>query len=374
MEFVDLKAQYNALKKDIDAAIQDVLASGDYIMGKKVAELEERLQEYTGRKYCITCANGTDALSMVLLAWGIKGGDAVFVPSFSFIATAEVVSFCGAEPVFVDIDLDTFNIDADSLEKAIKEVISKGELNPKVVIPVDLFGLPADYEKIIPIAKKYGILVLEDGAQGFGGRLAGRNACGFGEASATSFFPAKPLGCYGDGGAIFTDDEKLYSDLSSIRVHGKGKDKYNNIRTGLNSRLDTLQAAILLVKLKAFTEYELLNRQKIAELYTSQLGDFVRTPVIPDKFSSSYAQYTILLDNEEKRSVVQTKLRENNIPSMIYYPLPLHLQPAFGHLEYTEGCLPNSEKASKCVLSLPMHPYLNEHEIKTTAEVISSIK
>lgn len=370
MEFIDLKSQYRALEKEINDGIQSVLNHGKYIMGKEVSELEKQLSEYVGRKYCVTCANGTDAMAMALMAWDIKKDDAVFIPSFTFMATAEVVSLRGATPVFVDIDIDTFNIDANGLEEAIKSVISKGELTPKAIIPVDLFGLPADYEKILPLAKKYNLLVLEDGAQGFGGAINGQKACSFGEVSTTSFFPSKPLGCYGDGGAIFTDDEKLYAILSSIRTHGKGKDKYDNVRIGLNSRLDTIQAAILLPKLKALKEYELEARQKWGALYDSLLKDFVKTPAIPYGYDSSYAQYTILLENETQRDSLQNKLKENGIPSMIYYPKPLHLQSAYLNLGYSEGGLPQSEKASKCVLSLPMHPYLDENEISKVASII----
>jgi dTDP-4-amino-4,6-dideoxygalactose transaminase len=286
------------------------------------------------------------------------------------MSTAEVVSLRGATPVFVDIDIDTFNIDINSLEEAIKSVISKGELVPRAIIPVDLFGLPADYDKLIPLAKKYGLLVLEDGAQGFGGMLNGQKACSFGEASTTSFFPSKPLGCYGDGGAIFTDDEELYAILSSIRVHGKGKDKYDNVRVGLNSRLDTLQAAILLPKLKALREYELAARQKWGELYTSLLEDVVKVPAIPAGYTSSYAQYTILLESENQRDSLQNKLKENAIPSMVYYPKPLHLQTVYKNLGYAEGNLPQSERASKCVLSLPMHPYLDETMIEQVCNKI----
>jgi dTDP-4-amino-4,6-dideoxygalactose transaminase len=373
MEFIDLKAQYKALEKEINAAIQNVLNHGGFIMGKEVAEFEDQLKEYVGRKYCVTCADGTDAMSMVLMAWDIKEGDAVFVPSFTFMSTAEVVSLRGATPVFVDIDINTFNIDVNSLEEAIKVVISKGKLTPKAIIPVDLFGLPADYEKIIPLAKKYNLLVLEDGAQGFGGTINGKKVCSFGEVSTTSFFPAKPLGCYGDGGAIFTDDEELYSVLSSIRVHGKGKDKYDNVRVGLNSRLDTLQAAILLPKFKAFKEYELAERQKWGELYKSLLQDVVKIPTIPNGYTSSFAQYTILLENEEERDALQKKLKENGIPSMVYYPKPLHMQSVYRELGYAEGILTQSERASKCVLSLPFHPYLDSDTVYHIANVMKGL-
>ncbi|MCL2099078.1 MAG: DegT/DnrJ/EryC1/StrS family aminotransferase [Oscillospiraceae bacterium] len=370
MEFIDLKAQYAALKKEIDESVQNVLNHGGFIMGGEVAELEEQLKEYTGRKYCVSCANGTDALNMVLMAWDIKEGDAVFVPAFTFMSTAEVVSLRGAAPVFTDIDINTFNMDSNSLEEAVQNVIKQGRLTPRAVIPVDLFGLPADYEKILPVAKKYNLLVLEDAAQGFGGAVNGKKACSFGEVSALSFFPSKPLGCYGDGGAVFTDDEEIYSILVSIRVHGKGTDKYDNVRVGLNSRLDTLQAAVLLPKLRAFKEYELAAREKTGALYTSLLKDTLKTPVIPKGYTSSYAQYTVLLDNKTQRDELQKKLKENGVPSMVYYPKPLHLQSVYKHLNYTPGSLPQSETASQCVLSLPMHPYLTESETIYVTETV----
>ena len=370
MEFIDLKAQYRALKDEINANIQKAIDSGKYIMGDEVKELEQKLCDYTNRKYCVTCANGTDALSMVLMAWDIKEGDAVFVPSFTFMATAEVVSLRGATPVFVDSDERTFNIDVNDLEEKIKQTIAEGKLSPKVIIPVDLFGLCADYDAIEKIAKKYNLLILEDAAQGFGGTINGKKACSFGEASTTSFFPAKPLGCYGDGGAIFTDDEKLYNLLCSIRVHGKGKEKYDNVRVGLNSRIDTLQAAILLPKLKAFEQHEVDDRHKWAKLYNELLKGVVKTPLIPDGYTSSYAQYTILLKDEEQRNALQSALKEKGIPSMIYYPTPLHRQTVYKSLGYSEGSLPVCEKSSKCVLSLPMHPYLDEQTVKTVANAI----
>ena len=251
MEFIDLHAQYLQLRDEINSNIQKVLDHGKYIMGPEVFELEEQLAEYVGVKHCITCANGTDALQMVLMAWDIKAGDAVFVPSFTFMSTAEVVSLQGATPVFTDIDIKTFNMSAENLEEQIKKVLEKGKLTPKAIIPVDLFGQPADYEQIGQIAQKYNLLVLEDAAQGFGGNINGKMACSFGDAATTSFFPAKPLGCYGDGGAVFTDSDELANLLKSIRIHGKGTEKYDNVRIGLNSRLDTIQAAILLPKLKA---------------------------------------------------------------------------------------------------------------------------
>lgn len=362
MQFIDLHAQYLDLKTEIDANIQKVLDHGKYIMGPEVAELEMQLAEYVGVKHCITCANGTDALQMVLMAWGIKEGDAVFVPSFTFMSTAEVVSLQGATPVFTDINLRTFNMSAESLEEQISNVIAEGKLTPKAVIPVDLFGQPADYEAIIPIARKYNLLVLEDGAQGFGGSINGKMACSFGDAATTSFFPAKPLGCYGDGGAVFTDDDDLAVLLKSIRIHGKGTEKYDNVRIGLNTRLDTIQAAVLLPKLKAFKEYELEKRNTVAAKYTDALNDKYATPVVTKGMISSWAQYTLLLENEEERVTLQSKLQNAGIPSMVYYPRPLHLQTCYNYLGYSAGSFPNAEKASKCVLSLPMSPWIKEEE------------
>src|SRR5690554_6726680 len=285
MQFRDLKAQYKRYEKEINAAIQEVIDSAAFIGGKAVGELETRLADYVGVKHCITCANGTEAMTLVMMAWGIKEGDAVFVPDFTFFSTGEIVSFRGATPVFVDVDKDTFNIDANKLEEAIKRVLDEGKLTPKVIIPVDLFGLPANYSEIEKIAKKYDLLVLEDGAQGFGGSINGKKACSFGNAATTSFFPAKPLGCYGDGGAIFTDDDELAATLRSIRAHGRSpEDKYDNQTLGLNSRLDTLQAAILLTKLEAFIEYELDAVNRVADVYTENLSDIVQTPVVPEGY------------------------------------------------------------------------------------------
>lgn len=362
MEFIDLHAQYLQLRDEINANIQKVLDHGKYIMGPEVFELEDQLADYVGVQHCITCANGTDALQMVLMAWNIKAGDAVFVPSFTFMSTAEVVSLQGATPVFTDIDIKTFNMSAESLEKQIKKVLAEGKLTPKAIIPVDLFGQPADYEQIGQIAQKYNLLVLEDAAQGFGGNINGKMACSFGDAATTSFFPAKPLGCYGDGGAVFTDSDELANLLKSIRIHGKGTEKYDNVRIGLNSRLDTIQAAILLPKLKAFKEYELQKLNEIACRYTESLKGKYTTPFVPNNIKSSWAQYTLLLKNEEERNSLQSKLKEHNIPSMIYYPKPLHLQTCYKDLEY-KCRLINSENASKCVLSLPMSPWMDECDI-----------
>lgn len=361
MQFRDLKKQYEALKPQIDSAVAGVIAASSFISGPQVAELERRLAEYTGRKHCITCGNGTDALSMALMAWGIKEGDAVFVPDFTFFATGEVVSFEGATPVFVDVDKDTFNMDPEKLEEAVREVVNEGRLTPRLVIPVDLFGLPADYEKIQAVAEKYGMKILEDGAQGFGGRIGEKKVCSFGEISATSFFPAKPLGCYGDGGAVFTDSDETAAYLESIRVHGKGSYKYENVRIGWNSRLDTIQAAVMLPKFQAFQEYELEWVNEAAARYTQELKDIVKTPVIPEHFYSSWAQYTIQLENREERDRLQGFLKEKGIPTMVYYPIPMHCQRAFEGLKLYQEC-PVTERLCQTVLSLPMHPYLEREE------------
>ena len=358
MEFRDLKTQYQVLKPQIDKAIQTVLNEGRFIMGRQVQELEQTLADYVGVKHCITCANGTDALYMVLMAWEIKAGDAVFVPDFTFFATGEVVSLLGATPVFVDVDPNTFNIDPVKLEADIKEVLKEGRYQPRAIIPVDLFGLPANYPEIEKIAQRFNLRILEDGAQGFGGRIGNRRACSFGHAATTSFFPAKPLGCYGDGGAVFTDDDELADKIRSIRIHGKGSSRYDNIRIGLNSRLDTLQAAILQVKFQAFVEYELDDVNKVARLYSERLKDTVKIPVIPEGYYSSWAQYTIQLESKEQRDALQEKLKGQGIPTMIYYPKPMHRQKAFLNLICLKSDTSTTERLCDKVLSLPMHPYL----------------
>lgn len=369
MQFRDLKRQYEALKPSIDSAIQSVIDSTAFISGPQVSELEKQLADYVGVKHCISCANGTDALSLALMAWDIKAGDAVFVPDFTFFSTGEVVSFEGATPVFIDVDPGTFNMNPVKLQEAIQAVLEEGTLTPKAVIPVDLFGLPAPYPEIRKIAQQYQLLVLEDGAQGFGGQISGQKACSFGDISTTSFFPAKPLGCYGDGGAVFTDDDATADYLRSIRVHGKGSFKYDNIRIGMNSRLDTIQAALLIPKLKAFQKYELEKVNEAAAKYTSYLRENVKTPVIPVGYGSSWAQYTIQLESEEQRNGLQAFLKENGIPSMVYYPKAMHLQQAFADQHLYQAC-PVTERLCKTVLSLPMHPYLSDEEIQMVSEKV----
>ncbi len=371
MQFRDLGAQYKALKQEIDAGIQTVIDSNAFILGKPVTELENKLAEYVGRKHCVGCANGTDALQLALMIWGIGPGDAVFTSDFTYFASAGTASILGATPILVDIDLRTFNMSPEALEKQIQRVIAEGKLTPKVIVPVDLFGQPADYTKILPIAEKYGLKVLEDGAQGFGGSINGKMACSFGDMSTTSFFPAKPLGCYGDGGAIFTDDDEVDARLRSLRAQGKSPvDKYDNREIGMNSRLDTLQAAILLPKFKAFVEYELDAVNKVASWYTERLEDKFVTPLVLDGFYSSWAQYTLLLNSEEERKTLQAKLRENDIPSMVYYPRGIHQQEAYKWMNLDDSMYQNTIQATKRVLSLPMHPYLTENDINYIASII----
>ena len=391
MQFRDLQKQYQVLKEDMDKAILDAVASGAYIMGKPVKELEQQLAEYVGVKHCLTCANGTDALTLALKAWGIGPGDAVFVPDFTFFSSAEVVPLEGAEPVFVDVCEETFNLDAEDLERAVKEVLAEGRLRPRVVVAVDLFGLPANFPAIRAVADKYSLLILEDGAQGFGGSIDGRRACSFGDIATTSFFPAKPVGCYGDGGAVFTDNDDWAALIESYRVHGKGAFKYDNVRIGLNSRLDTVQAAVLQVKLKAFVDYELDAVNAAAERYTSLLDNgsvmpgLIGHPVIPEGFGSSWAQYTIRLKDEATRDALQAALKEQGIPSMVYYPKPMHLQTAFADPHV--GLRPpqddslsfRAEPRNLCpvatslcsrVLSLPMHPYITEEDLQNVSTAV----
>ena len=368
MQFRDLKKQYQVLKKDIDQAMVKVATDCNFISGAQVAGLEKELAEYVGAKHCVTCANGTDALSIAMMTWGIGPGDAVFVPDFTFFSSGEIVSHCGATPVFVDVDEDTYNISPESLETAVEKVLRDGKLKPRAVVAVDLFGLPAAFGQIRSAAEKYGLLILEDGAQGFGGAIDGRKACSFGDIATTSFFPAKPLGCYGDGGALFTDNDDLADIMRSIRVHGKGAMKYDNIRIGLNSRLDTIQAAVLSVKLRAFREDELNDVNRAAERYTELLSDKVKTPAIPGGYYSSWAQYTIQLPDRKTRDRIQAGMKEAGIPTMVYYPKPMHKQLAFGlEDDYGFDCSV-TERLCDMVLSLPMHPYLTEEDIKEVAD------
>ena len=329
MRFRDLKQQYQLLKADMDKAILDAVASGAYIMGPQVKDLEKELAAYVGTRHCISCASGTDALTLALKAWGVGKGDAVFVPDFTFFSTAEAVSLEGATPVFVDVDSATFNIDPADLEKKIRQTLRRGELAPKVIIAVDLFGLPADYPAIRKIAGQYGLLILEDGAQGFGGAINGKRSCSFGDISTTSFFPGKPLGCYGDGGACFTDNDEWAALMDSYRMHGKGSSKYDNVRIGMNSRLDTIQAAILQVKLSAF-------------------------------------------DGRAERDGLQAYLEEQGIPSMVYYPTPMYCQTAYRNQSIPEADCPVTRQLCDTVLSLPLHPYISSGEIDRVCNAIKN--
>lgn len=374
MQFIDLKKQYQVLKEQIDDGIAKVLDDGHYIGGGEVKQLAEELAQYCGVKHCLTCANGTDALTIALRCIGVGKGDAVFVPTFTFFASAETVALEGATCIFVDVDSRTFNIDPAKLDKAIAEVIEQGKLTPKCVIAVDLFGQPADFTALRKVTGKYGLPIIEDGAQGFGGSIDGKKACSFGDISTTSFFPAKPLGCYGDGGAIFTDNDDYYALMSSLAVHGKGSYKYDNVRIGYNSRLDTLQAAILLPKLHAFEQYELKDRNVVASKYDELLGkDFV-TPYVPQGFESSWAQYTLILDSASQREKMQTALKDKGIPTMVYYPIPMHKQTAFKGYDFNLDDLQVAEDLCDRVLSIPMHPYLDDETIELISRSLKECK
>lgn len=363
MQFIDLAVQYQNLKSQIDQRIQAVLDHGQYIMGPEVQELESKLADYVGVKHAITCANGTDALTLALMALSVGEGDAVFVPTFTFFATAEAVAFSNATPVFVDCDSSTFNMCSQDLARKIKAVQAEGKLNIKAIIPVDLFGLPADYEAIEVIADEYGLKIIEDAAQGFGGSIESpsgviQRAGSFGDIATTSFFPAKPLGCYGDGGAIFTNNDEYAALIKSYRVHGKGQDKYDNVRIGVNSRLDTIQAAVLLEKLIVFPQ-ELINRNHAALQYEALLGNKFKVPQLPRRYQSSWAQYTLVAENTKQRSELMAKLKEQGVPSVIYYGTCMHQQTAFADIGTQYGECPVAEKLAVRVFSLPMHGYMN---------------
>lgn len=367
MQFIDLQAQYRSIEEKIKNRINNVLEHGKYIMGPEVSELEERLADYVGVKHCISCANGTDALQLALMAKGIGPGDAVFTTAFTFFATAEVIALAGATPVFVDIDERTYNISAEKLNSEILRVQSEGKYKAAAVIAVDLFGQPADYLELEKITSKHGLYLIEDGAQGFGGEINGRKACSFGDVATTSFFPAKPLGCYGDGGALFTNDEELAGVLRSLRVHGKGVDKYDNVRVGLNSRLDTIQAAVLLEKLSIFPA-EVERRNQIASAYSEGLAGKFVTPFVKDGSRSSWAQYT-LMPLVGGRDEYMARLKENSIPSAVYYGTSMHRQTAIKACCEANDVIV-SEAAEKSVFSLPMHPYLEQSDIERVVEVL----
>jgi dTDP-4-amino-4,6-dideoxygalactose transaminase len=376
MQFIDLKKQQQRIEKSLHNRLNLVLSHGSYIMGPEVLELETMLEKYAGTRFCCTCASGTDALLLSLMAKGIGPGDAVFVPPFTFMATAEAVALVGATPIFVDIDPNTYNIDPKKLETAIDDYKNNklpsaktpSKLRLRGIMPVDIFGIPADYDAINEIAEKNNLFVIEDAAQSFGAIYKGKKTGSLAQIAATSFFPAKPLGCYGDGGAVFTDDEKIFETLKSLRVHGQGSDKYDNIRIGINGRMDTIQAAILLSKMEIFEE-EILQRQTVAQQYNRLLEKNVAVPVVPENCRSAWAQYSVQSD---KRDQMIDRLKKAGIPVNIYYRIPLHLQTAFSYLGYEKGSMPVSEEVGKKIFSLPMHPYLTEEEQKKIAAIINN--
>lgn len=367
MQFIDLGAQRERIRDRLKAAIDNVVEDGRYILGPQVAEFEAKLAAYVGVKHCVACANGTDALLLPLYASGIGPGDAVFVPSFTFAATAEVVALAKAEPVFVDVDPHTYNIDIQSLEAAIAIVKAEGRLRPKAIIPVDLFGLAADYDAIMQIAQRDNLLVIEDAAQAIGGSIEGGMCGSFGHVASTSFYPAKPLGCYGDGGAMFTNDDELAERLRSFAFHGKGETQYDNVHVGINSRLDTIQAAILIEKL-AILEEEMIARQAVAERYAKGLGDVVKASANLPGSRSAWAQYAIETPN---RDALKAHLQENGIPSVIYYVKPLHQQVAYRDFPRAPQGVPVSEALPERILCLPMHPYLTAED---QDRIISTIR
>ena len=366
MKFLDLKTQQKRIRKSLQVRFDNILDHGAYIMGPEVHELEEKLADYCGVKHAISCSSGTDALLIPLMAWGIGPGDAVFTTPFTYVATAEVISLLRATPVFVDVYDSTFNIDCDKLETAIQDTIKDGKLTPKAIIPVDLFGVPARYRLIDNIAKKYNLKVIEDGAQSFGGAIGQKKVGTFGDVAATSFYPAKPLGCYGDGGAIFTDSDDLADRCKSIRIHGTSSDKYNSEIIGLNGRLDSMQAAVLLEKLKIFDE-ELDMREHVNSYYRRYLNN---AQYIPKNYQSANALFSIILGSNQKREDLVLKLKKNSIPNVIYYKYPIHLMKGFDYLKYKNGDFPVSENLSQTIVSLPMHPYLSEAEIDLTIKTL----
>ena len=368
MKFIDLETQYSLLKSEINENIQKVLDHGQYIMGPEVYELERLLGKFVNAEHVVACSSGTDALLMSLMALGVKSGDYVLTTPFTYIATAEVISLIGAIPKFIDIDPQTFNMDIEKLE----EELEASSNQYKYIMPVNIFGAPLDYSHLEKLKNKYDLIIIEDAAQSFGADYNGRKSGMLGDVGCTSFYPAKPLGCYGDGGAIFTNDGQLALKLKSIREHGAGEDKYNNVRLGINGRLDTIQAAILIPKLKIFNQ-ELAKRNIIAIGYKDRLQDKYKSQVILDKCSSSWAQFSILCENKEHREILMSKLNENEIPAVIYYITPLHLQEVFNSLEYEVGSLPITEDICSRIVSLPMNPYLSNGDIEKICNLILGV-
>ena len=367
MKFLDLEKQQKRIRKPLEKRINKILDHGAYIMGPEVFELEEKLADYCGVKHAISCSSGTDALLIPLMAWGIGPGDAVFTTPFTYVATAEVISILGATPIFVDVYESTYNIDCEKLEIEINRIVNEGKLQPKAIIPVDLFGLPARYRLIDKIANKYNLKVIEDAAQSFGGSIRGKKVGTFGDVAATSFYPAKPLGCYGDGGAIFTNDDNLADECKAIRIHGTKTDKYNSEMIGLNGRLDSIQAAVLLEKLSIFDD-ELEMRNEVDGYYRRHLNN---AQYHPKEYQSAHALFSVVLGSNKKRNDLIEKLEKNKIPSVVYYKFPIHLMKAFNYLGYSKGDFPISELLSDTIVSLPMHPYLSKNDISL---IIDSMK
>lgn len=369
MEFINLKKQYEILKPMIDASVQDIMKDARFIGGKEVDELEKKLAEYVGRKHCISCANGTDALQLAYLAYGIKKNDAVFCPDMTFVASIEPAVMLGAHPVFVDIDINTYNIDANELEKKVIATIEEKQYTPRAVVMVDFLGIPANYDEISRVCKKYNLLLIEDAAQGIGGLYKGRHCGSLGDITCTSFFPSKPLGCYGDGGAVFTDDDNINALIRSYKVHGKGETKYNNVRVGMNSRLDTIQAAVLLAKLSIFEE-EMMKRQEVARRYDEAFKDILQIPYTDKEDRCAYAQYVMLAKDEEQRERILNALKEENIPSILYYPKPMHKMEAFGN---TIEFYPNATKYASCNFGVPFSPYITREEQDMVIQTIKKV-
>ena len=365
MKFIDLETQYNLIREEVKTGIDRVLESGQYIMGTDILDLETQLSDFANVKHTITCSSGTDALLMALMALGVKSGDLVATTPFTYIATAEVISLIGAIPMFIDIDPDTFNMNINSLEKQ----LIKSDQSIKYVMPVNIFGAPLDYNHLYQLKEKYNFKIIEDAAQSFGAKYHKKVSGNLGDIGCTSFYPAKPLGCYGDGGAVFTNDDDIADILKSIRVHGSGEDKYNNVRLGINGRMDTIQAAILIPKLKIFTD-ELNRRENIANKYTKILKNNFKTQGLLDGTKSSWAQFSILCENAQHRGEVMNKLKDKDIPSVIYYAVPLHLQKVFCDLPNTCDRLPVVEDICSKVVSLPMNPYLSDEDIEKVCEIL----
>ena len=370
MQFIDLTTQFERIEDDVFSRVSTVLQSQKYVMGPEIAELEEKLAEYAGVRHAISCSSGTDALVIPLMGYDLKATDAVFVPSFTFFASAESITLAGGTPVFVDSDATTFNLSPADLDRAIDETLAEGKLTPRGIITVDLFGQPADYDEILAIADKHGLFVIEDAAQGFGGEYKGAKAGSFGNVASTSFFPAKPLGCYGDGGAIFTDDDDLAELIKSIRVHGQGSDKYDNVRIGVNGRLDSIQAAVLLSKLAIF-DSEVEARNRVANAYSERLSDVLAVPAVTNGKLSVWAQYTLVAKDADERTAIIDACKAAGVPTAVYYPIPIHLSTAYKSLGYKLGDLPVCEDLANRVFSIPMHPYLQESDIE---QIVAAVK